>query len=407
MKILVVCQHYWPENFRINDIVDGFLERGAEVDVLCGQPNYPAGQFFEGYDSHSVKEEYHGPVKVYRTFEIKRGNNSNLRIFLNYITFPIASYLKAGKLMKNHYDKIFIYQLSPVMMAAAGLRIRKKKKIDTTMYILDIWPQNLYSVLDIKNKLLRKMMYKISMSIYKQPDRLITVSEKMRRYFIEKLNRPEDNVTFVPQSPEKLYEERRSNEALRERFQGGFHIVFTGNISPAQNFEMVTDAAVLLKNEGFTDINFIIVGDGMSANDLKESVEKKGLSSMFFFEGFRPIEEMPEYADIADALIATLKSEGVEDYSIPAKVMSYMASGKPLLIGMEGEINDIIAKAECGLTSDPDDAAQLAKNIKTLYHMDKAERDKMGENAYLYQQEHFERDKSIDKILEVITGGQK
>ena len=91
MKLLVVCQHYWPENFRINDIVEGFLERGHEVDVLCGQPNYPTGEFFEGYDSHSIKEEMHGKVKVYRTFEIKRGSNSNLRIFLNYMAFPIAS----------------------------------------------------------------------------------------------------------------------------------------------------------------------------------------------------------------------------------------------------------------------------------------------------------------------------
>lgn len=407
MKILVVCQHYWPENFRINDIVDGFIERGVEVDVLCGQPNYPAGQFFEGYDSHTVKEELHGPVKVYRTFEVKRGSNSNLRIFLNYITFPVASYLRAGKLMKNHYDRVFIYQLSPVMMAAAGLRIGKKKKIDTTMYILDIWPQNLYSVLDIKSRLLRKMMYRISMSIYKQPTRLITVSEKMRQYFLEKLQRAEDNITFVPQSPEKLYEERRSNPQLRERFPAGFNIVFTGNISPAQNFELITDAAASLKEEGYTDIRFIIVGDGMSANDLKESVAKKELQEMFFFEGFHPIGEMPEYTDLADALIATLKSEGVEDFSIPAKVMSYMASGKPLLISMEGEINDIIKAADCGLCSDPEDAAELSRNIKTLYHMSEEERRQLGENAFQYQQAHFERDKSIDKILEVIIGEGK
>ncbi len=404
MKILVVCQHYWPENFRINDIVDGFLERGVQVDVLCGQPNYPAGQFFEGYDSHSVKEEYHGPVKIYRTFEIKRGNNSNLRIFLNYITFPIASFFKAGKLMKNHYDRIFIYQLSPVMMAAAGLRIGKKKKIDTTMYILDIWPQNLYSVLNIKSKLLRKMMYSISMSIYKQPTRLITVSEKMRQYFLEKLGRAEDNITFVPQSPEKLYEERRSSAELKERFPEGFHIVFTGNISPAQNFDLITDAAVMLKNAGYSDIHFIIVGDGMSAKDLKDSVKEKEIEDLFFFEGFHPIEQMPEYTDLADALIATLKSEGVEDFSIPAKVMSYMASGKPLLISMEGEINEIVKEAKCGLSSDPDSAEELFENIKTLYHMSREEREQMGENAFAYQQAHFERDKSIDKILEVIIG---
>lgn len=407
MKILVVCQHYWPENFRINDIVDGFIERGHQVDVLCGQPNYPAGEFFEGYDSHSVKEEQHGEVHIYRTFEIKRGNNSNLRIFLNYITYPVVSFFRAGKLKKNGYDRIFIYQLSPVMMAAAGLRLRKKLKIDTTMYILDIWPQNLNSVLNIQNPLLRKLMYRISMSVYKQPDRLITVSEKMRQYFLGKLNRSEEDIVFVPQSPEKLYEERRSNEELKARFPEGFRIVFTGNISPAQNFGMITQAAKLLKEEGFHDIFFIIVGDGMSAKDLRADVAEKGLEDMFFFEGFHPIGEMPEYTDLADALLAALRSEGVEDYSIPAKVMSYMASGKPLLIAMEGEINHIIHEAGCGLTSDPDDAAALAENIKTLRNMSAEERAVMGQNAFAYQQEHFERDKSIDRILDVIIGEKK
>ena len=404
MKILVVCQHYWPENFRINDIVEGFLERGHQVDVLCGQPNYPAGQFFPGYDSHSVKEEKHGDVTVYRTFEIKRGNNSNLRIFLNYITYPIASWLRVLKLKENGYERIFIYQLSPVYMAAAGLRLGKKKGIETTMYILDIWPQNLYSVLNIRNRFLRKMLYRSSMNIYRKPDRLITVSEKMRQYFLKKLELTEDRITFVPQCPEKLYEERREDPALRERFQGGFNIVFTGNISPAQNFPLILEAAARLKETGFQDIRFVIVGDGMSAKDVKAEVEEKGLSEMFFFEGFHPIEQMPFYTDIADSLIATLKSEGVEDFSIPAKVMSYMASGKPLLIAMEGEINEIIEKAGCGLTSSPEDAEAMCRNIVALYRMSPEDREKMGANAFAYQQENFERNKSVDKILEVITG---
>lgn len=48
-RILVVSQHYWPENFRITDICRGFAESGVEVDVLCGLPNYPKGEWFEGY----------------------------------------------------------------------------------------------------------------------------------------------------------------------------------------------------------------------------------------------------------------------------------------------------------------------------------------------------------------------
>lgn len=404
MRILVVCQHYWPENFRINDIVQGFLERGHEVDVLCGQPNYPKGEFFPGYDSHSVKEEVQDGVRIFRTFEVKRGNNSNLRIFLNYSVFPVASYFRAGKLKKNGYDRIFVYEISPVMMAAAGIRLQKLLKIDLVMYVLDLWPQNLYSVLNIQNKLLRRFLSRISTRIYRKPDRLITVSEKMRQYFIETMNRPEDQVTFIPQSPEKLYEERRQDEALRSRFAEGFHIVFTGNISPAQNFPLMIRAAKLLKERGISDISFIIVGDGMSLSDVKEEVAKQGVEDLFFFEGFHPMQEMPAYADIADALIATLKTEGVEDYSIPAKVTSYMALGKPLLIAMDGEINQIVTEAGCGLTSDPNDPEFLCENILKLYQMPKAEREAMGERAFACQQEKFERNKGIDDLLRVIIG---
>lgn len=404
MKILVVCQHYWPENFRINDLVEGFIERGHEVDVLCGQPNYPAGQFFEGYDSHSVKEEQHGKVKVYRTFEIKRGSNSNLRIFLNYITFPIASLFKIRKLKKKEYDRIFLYQLSPVMMGVAGQKLAKKKHIPCIMYVLDIWPQNLYSVINFKNKLIRKLLYKEAMWNYRQPDRLITVSDKMRQYFIEKLNRPEEEVTFIPQCPEKLYEQRIEDGALKERFEDRFNIVYTGNISPAQDIDTIVSAAWKCAEKGMNNVRFVIVGDGMSRQYFEAQVEKNSLKEYFCFEGFHPMEDIPKYTGIADALLGTLKSEGLEDFSIPAKVMSYLAAGRPLLLAMEGEPETIVSDADCGFASKPGDAAGLFDNICKLYEMTKEERNRLGENAFRYQQEHFERDKNINRMLEVIFG---
>ena len=402
MKILVVCQHYWPENFRINDIVEGFLERGHEVDVLCGQPNYPEGEFYDGYDSHSVKEELHGKVRIYRTFEIKRGANTNLRIFLNYMAYPIASGMRVWKLLKNEYDKVFIYQLSPVMMAYAGIKVAKKKKIGCAMYILDIWPQNLYSVIPIRNKMIRKFLYAWSMWYYKKPSQLITVSEKMRQYFLEILGKREEDITFIPQCPEKLYEEDVHDPVLEERFADGFNIVYTGNISPAQDLETITEAARICIADGLKDIRFIIVGDGMSRSHLEELVKEAGITEHFVFEGFHPIEDIPKYTALADALLGTLKKDGLEDFSIPAKVMSYLAAGRPLLLGMEGEPEQILREADCGLSSKLGDAKALAENIKALHQMTAEERQNMGERARAYQQAHFERDQNIDKMLEVI-----
>lgn len=402
MKILVVGQHYWPENFRINDLVSGFVERGHEVHVLCGQPNYPKGEFFDGYDSHSVKEEIHEGVKIYRVREIKRGNNSNIRIFLNYMAYPVFSWLHVMKLAKNNYDRIFIYQLSPVFMAWAGLKLAKRRHINTTMYILDPWPQNLYSVINFKSKLIRKFLYKASMDNYKKADKIVTVSEKLRRYIINELDFEEGKVNFIPQCPEKIYETPVKDEELCKRFEGGFNFVFTGNISPAQDIDTFVLAAKDVVESGIKDIRFIFVGDGMSRKDLENMVKENGLENYFFFEGFHPIEDIPKYTYLADVLYASLKSTGAEDFTIPAKVMSYLAAGRPLLVSLQGEIQDIIKEAKCGFANNPEDVKALSENIKRIYNCTEEERKEMGINAHLCQQEFFERDKNIDKLLKII-----
>ena len=148
-KILVVGQHYWPENFRINDITAYFVEQGYEVDVLCGMPNYPSGRFPEGYGYFKNLRQRHKEVNIYRALEIPRGNNSNLRILINYLSFPIFSVLYIPRLLFKRYDRIFIYQTSPVFMALAGLVLGKLRRTETTIYVLDLWPENLFSVLSI------------------------------------------------------------------------------------------------------------------------------------------------------------------------------------------------------------------------------------------------------------------
>lgn len=263
-RILVVSQHFWPESFRINDICDSFVERGYEVDVLCGIPNYPAGQFFDGYGLTKNRRQMNKGIRIRRCFEIKRGKNSNLRIFLNYISFPISSLFSIPYLTRQHYDKIFLYETSPVMMSLAGILLGKIKKIESTMYVLDLWPENLYTVLKINNRLLRKLNYAISTWHYSATDKLIANSQKLQSILLDRTGKDYSNVTYIPQFCEKIYETTVADKELAAHFSKTFNLVFTGNISPAQSFETVIGAAKILINKGFTDLSWVIVGDGMS-----------------------------------------------------------------------------------------------------------------------------------------------
>ncbi len=286
-KVLVVGQHYWPEAFRINDICDFLVEKGCTVDVLCGIPNYPKGKFFSGYSYFKHRTEQHNGINIKRVFELPRGNNSNFRIFLNYISYPIASLTHIPRLLFKKYDKIFIYQLSPVMMSIAGIIVGKIKRVETTMYVLDLWPENLFSVIDIQNPFFRKIATIVSRWHYRHVDKLIVLSKKMRDHLILITNIKPEKIIVLPQTCEKVYEVDVHDKQLETRFRNGFNLLYAGNISPAQSFETIISAAKSLKKSGFNDINWIIVGDGMSRNWLENEVLKTNLQSNFFFEGFK------------------------------------------------------------------------------------------------------------------------
>lgn len=402
-RILVVCQHFWPETFRVNDICDYFVEQGCEVEVLCGIPNYPSGKFFEGYSFFKNRKQTHEGAKIRRVFEIPRGSNTNFRIFLNYVSFPLASLFHIPRLLTKRYDKIVVFTYSPVMMAIAGIIVGKIKKTEIIMNVNDLWPENLFSVIKVQNRLLRAVAEKVSHWHYRNVDKLLVASEAMKKRIAEVTKAPEDRMMILPQACEKIYETDVHDKKLAARFKKGFNVVFTGNISPAQSFETVIAAAQQLKKEGINDINWIIVGDGMSRKWLEEQVDKAGLGDNFYFEGQKPIADMPRYTGIADALLGCLVKSDLLEATIPAKVTSYLASGRPMVLAMDGEAQNLVNNlARCGYAGPTGNSEVLANNIKKLYSLDPNERKKMGERGRAYHFSHFERNMVLGEMYKFI-----
>lgn len=399
-RVLIVCQHFFPENFRINDIADYLAnEQNLEIDVLCGIPNYPKGRFFDGYGVFRRRREIYKNIEIFRSIEIPRGDNSNFRIFLNYVSFPFFSLFKVPRLLFRKYDKILIYQLSPVIMATAGIIIGKLKRKEIVLYILDLWPQNLFSVLKVSNKLFVKIATAVSHWYYRRPDKIMVLSEKMRKQLLEITAKKKSNVIVLPQTSEKIYEQVIEDESLKRRFAKTFNIVYAGNISPAQSPDTIVKAASLLKLRGVKDIRWIIVGDGMSKNAMEKSVRDNHLSDVFSFEGQRPIEDIPKYTSIASVFVGCLVRSDLLEATIPAKVTSYIASGRPIVLAMDGEaqvlINNIIG---CGFAGPTDDYKQFAENILKVYSLSPKERIAMGNRAKAYHKKHFEREIVLKRL---------
>lgn len=407
-RILIVCQHFWPESFRINDIAEYMIDQDYEVDILCGRPNYPSGKLTKGYTLFNKRRENYKGINIYRSFEIPRGSNSNKRIFLNYISFPVSSIFHIPRLVLKKYDRILLYQLSPVMMSIAGIIIGKLRRTETTMYVLDLWPENLFSVLNIKSNVMRSVITRISHWHYKKADKLVVLSKTMQKRLIDVTGKPRDKVIVLPQAAEKLYEIPLNDSQLDKRFKNTFNVVFTGNISPAQAFPTMIKAADILKSEGFSDIRWIIVGDGMSRKEVEHEVKERNLSKSFVFEGQKPVADIPKYTNVADILVGCLVKSDLLEATIPAKVMSYIASGKPMALAMDGEVQDLINnKIRCGYASNTEDAPALANNIKRIYKSSEQDRKHMGERASRYHTRYFERNIILGKLLKFMFSESK
>lgn len=402
-RILIVGQHYWPEPFRIGDIAEGLVERGYEVDVLCGTPNYPSGKFFSGYGPFRNWRQEHNGVRITRVPEVPRGNNTNLRIFINFISFPLFSLFFVPFFLFKKYDRVMVYQLSPVFMSLPAILIAKTRRTPLYFYICDFWPHSLFSILNFKNKYIRNLLTKISYWHYRQASGAMGVFKGMQEKLVSDVGLPKEKTLYMVQAPEKIYEQHDSDPELEKKFGNKFTIMFAGNINPAQCFDVITQAAKIVYDKGYHDIHYIIVGDGMSRKWLEAEVRNLGIQDQFHFEGLHPVSDIPKYQAVADALIVALSRSPLFEYGIPAKVYSYMPSGKPLIASMDGAgkelINDL---SNCGVCVDSGDAQGLATAIQRMFELPEAKREKLGKNGFTYYKKHFDREENLTRLIKFV-----
>lgn len=403
--ILVVTQHFWPENFRINDIVEGFLQDGFAVDVLCGLPNYPLGEWFEGYSAHGPWQENYKGARVFRAREIPRTGNTSLRIFLNYVSWPLYAWGALGRLPKDaRYDAVFCFNTSPVLMCWPAIRYARRHKVPFTNYVLDIWPENLYSVLPVQNKFLRAVALGVSDWLYKQCDQLIAMSEPLQKRLCQRTGKSADQVAVLPQYCEDFYAQPLQDDAVQEKYGRQFNVVFTGNFSPAQSLETVIRAVVQARRAGAENLHLLLVGDGMSRDALAALVQELDAAPYIHFTGSVRATEVPVYTTLADALVVSLSDSPDLGLTVPAKVASYMAAGKPVLASMDGAGAQAVTEAG-GLASPACDVAALAANLGRLYAMDAAARADMGRKAKEYYLAHYRRAALLRQMESFILQG--
>ena len=402
MHVLIVTQYFWPENFRINDVAIGLKEKGYEVTVLTGQPNYPDGRFFPGYGFWSKMEEgYHG-IRVLRVPLIPRGNGGAFRLLLNFCSFALSASVFGAWRCRASYDVILVFEPSPVTVGIPAIVLKKLRGAPILFWVQDLWPESLSATGATESRWILGIVESIVRRIYRQCDRILVQSEAFRTP-IERLGVQREHIMYFPNSAEPFYQPLSLGREAPEHshLPSGFRVVFGGNIGKAQSFETLLGAAELLKDR--QDIHWIILGDGRMFTWVHDEVRKRGLDKTVHLLGRFPAEVMPRYFALADVLLVTLRKQPIFSLTIPSKVQSYLACGKPIVAALGGEGARVVHEAGAGLTPTPEDARAVAEAVLTMYRMPEDARRAMGLRGRSYFETHFERALLLERLDRWIT----
>lgn len=386
MKILVICQYYYPEPFRVTDICEELVKRGHEVTVVTGTPNYPMGEIYDGYNNDSRQDEIINGVHVHRCKIHPRKTGSIHRLW-NYYSYPMAS-KKYISTLDGSYDVVFINQLSPVMMAQAGIKYAKKWNKKAVLFCLDLWPASL-TAHGINKGFVYKWFLRASKKVYKCVDTILITSKSFAGYFTDTFGIT--NTVYLPQYAENSF----TPELCRKEPDEYTDLMFAGNLGAAQSVQTIIEAARLTRD--LQQVRYHIVGDGSEYENLKKQAEK--LENVIF-HGRKPIEQMPMYYAMADAMLITMQKNAALSMTLPGKVQSYMAAGKPIIGAIDGETPLIIEDADCGICGGAEDAETMAENVRQFIGMD---RETLGRNAYTYYQQHFSKETFMQGLLSKLT----
>lgn len=400
MKILIVTQYYFPENFKSNDLSFELQKRGHDVTVLTGLPNYPEGKLFEGYGVFKNRKQLINGVKIIRSLLLLRGKGGGVRLFLNYFSFAFFASLKAFFLnFSNKYDAVIVHEPSPITQFYPALLLKKLQNVPVYFWVMDLWPESLEVAGGVKNKFVLQFFKNMVIRFYENSEKILITSNGFRKSILEKGDFA-DKLEYFPNWAEDAISEGDVNFLIPE-LPIGFKVMFAGNVGEAQDLEAIMEAALELKNQN--EIKFIIVGDGRKMPYVQDFIQKNNLENTIQTVGRFPVEAMASFFAKADVMLVSLKDDKIFNLTVPAKVQAYMSASKPIVAMLNGEGAEIIEEANCGLAVPAGNSKKLAETILKMSELPLVELEQMGINSRRFFLENYQLSSCIDNLERILN----
>lgn len=403
MRVLIVSQYFWPEHFLINDLAVGLQQYGHQVAVLTGLPNYPGGRIYPGCHLGAASRNYQG-VDIIRVPLVPRGRGTSLRLFLNYVSFALSASLLGPWKYRAQPDRIIVFQPSPVTVGIPAVVLSKLRRSPIYFWVQDLWPDCLISGGGIRAPWIIRAVDWLVKTIYRHCHLLLVQSEGFANY-IQDQGVPREKIVLMPNWADAVFRPITLplDAPEHRQFPHGFRVLFAGNVGQSQSWPTWVEAAAYTRHR--PDIHWIVMGDGRQYQALARRVQEKQLHGTFHLLDRCPPEVVPRYFAAADALLVTLRHCPTLARTIPSKVQAYLACGRPVVAGLEGDGARVIRQAEAGIVVPPDDAQALAHAVLQLADLPVQQRLEMGKRGRAYYEAHFARERLLERWHQLLLEG--
>lgn len=396
MRLLVVSQFFWPEDFRVNDLVSELIARGHDVTVLTGLPSYPDGHIFPEFARDPKAFSKYAGIDILRVPLIPRGDG-RLRLAVNFASYAItASLMGPWKLRGRSFDAVFVFMVTPATVGIPGVILAALKRAPLACWVLDPWPEMLEAFNAIRSRTVLRAVGKLMSLVYNRCSLILAPSRTVIRQIATHCNDP-SRIVYFPNWAEPIFgaaaEPPAPEVPMRE---GTFDVLFAGNIGEAQDFPAVLEAAEILKSD--SRIRWLLIGGGRMVGWIREEIARRGLEQSVLVLGRYPVGRMPSFYQHAHAMLVCLKDEPIFSMTIPSKLQSYLAAGVPIIAMLNGECADLIESSHAGLTCRASDAQGLAMAVRRLAAMPEEARAEMRRNALALSAREFDRNCLISRL---------
>lgn len=393
MRILFLTQWFQPEIFfKGLPFAKALKDKGHDVEVLTGFPNYPGGKVYPGYRIRFYQQEVMDGIRVHRVPLYPSHDKSAFRRIINYISFSLSAFLLGPWLVKKP-DVIYVYNLVTLGLPAFLLRLIYGSKV--IIDIQDLWPESVASSGMLGNKNVLSVLNGICNWVYRKADQLVVLSPGFRNYLVSR-GIPPEKIKVIYNWCNETDMQRDALPSETRRATGNadkFIVLYAGSMGTVQGLDTLLKCAEICRMK-LPDVQFMLIGGGADRQRLEQLAAEMKLDNVTFLPQ-RSIETMGEIYAMADVLIVHLKDHPLFSITIPSKTQAYLYMGKPVIMAVRGDASMLVERAGAGIICEPDNPLAMADAVKTLRDAEVIERYRIGESGHHYYMQNLSFEQGV------------